>query len=143
MHDYGRLVKTAAELQAAGSPGRVAYHYDQVRYIHPFREGNGRVQRVFWNRIAVAAGWQLDWRPVHGDVNDRAPTSVTSACCARCSTKLLRQPPPLATEQDMARGRTPAHVVHQAQAQLNGREERGTFGQVPRQRQEQSGVGIS
>jgi cell filamentation protein len=51
---------------------RLAYHYDQVNYIHPFREGNGRVQRVFWNRIALAAGWQLDWRPVHGDVNDRA-----------------------------------------------------------------------
>ena len=31
---------------------RLAYHYDQVNYIHPFREGNGRVQRVFWNRIA-------------------------------------------------------------------------------------------
>ncbi|MGH3262096.1 MAG: Fic/DOC family protein [Trebonia sp.] len=27
--------------------GRLAYHYDQVNYIHPFREGNGRVQRVF------------------------------------------------------------------------------------------------
>jgi cell filamentation protein len=51
---------------------RLAYHYDQVNYVHPFREGNGRVQRVFWNRIALDAGWQLDWRPVHGDVNDRA-----------------------------------------------------------------------
>ena len=39
---------------------RLAYHYDQINYIHPFREGNGRVQRVFWNRIALAAGWQLD-----------------------------------------------------------------------------------
>jgi cell filamentation protein len=56
---------------------RLAYHYDQVNYIHPFREGNGRVQRVFWNRIAVAAGWQLDWRPVHGDVNDRASRAAS------------------------------------------------------------------
>jgi cell filamentation protein len=45
--------------------------------IHPFREGNGRVQRVFWNRIALAAGWQLDWRPVHGDVNDRASRAAS------------------------------------------------------------------
>ncbi|MGH3253715.1 MAG: Fic/DOC family protein [Trebonia sp.] len=57
--------------------GRLAYHYDQVNYIHPFREGNGRVQRVFWNRIALAAGWQLDWRPVHGDVNDRASRTAS------------------------------------------------------------------
>jgi cell filamentation protein len=56
---------------------RLAYHYDQVNYIHPFREGNGRVQRVFWNRIALAAGWQLDWRPVHGDVNDRASRAAS------------------------------------------------------------------
>jgi cell filamentation protein len=56
---------------------RLAYHYDQVNYIHPFREGNGRVQRVFWNRIAVGAGWQLDWRPVHGDVNDRASRAAS------------------------------------------------------------------
>jgi cell filamentation protein len=35
------------------------------------------VQRVFWNRIALAAGWQLDWRPVHGDVNDRASRAAS------------------------------------------------------------------
>ncbi|WP_367379392.1 Fic family protein [Subtercola boreus] len=43
-----------------------------VALIHPFREGNGRTQRVFWNRIALRAGWQLDWRPVHGEENHAA-----------------------------------------------------------------------
>jgi cell filamentation protein len=51
---------------------RLSYHYEQFNYIHPFREGNGRTQRVFWNRIAADAGWQLDWRPVRGTVNDHA-----------------------------------------------------------------------
>lgn len=51
---------------------RLSYYYDQLNYIHPFREGNGRAQRVFWNRIAHDAGWVLDWREVHGEVNDRA-----------------------------------------------------------------------
>lgn len=51
---------------------RLAHHYDQFNYLHPFREGNGRTQRVFWNRIARDAGWQLDWRRVHGQENDRA-----------------------------------------------------------------------
>lgn len=51
---------------------RLAYHYEQFNYIHPFREGNGRAQRVFWNRITRDAGWQLDWRPVQGSVNDQA-----------------------------------------------------------------------
>ena len=36
---------------------RLAYHYDQVNYLHPFREGNGRTQRFFFDRLAVAASW--------------------------------------------------------------------------------------
>lgn len=51
---------------------RLAYHYDQLNYVHPFREGNGRTQRVFWSRVARDAGWQLDWRAVHGSANDQA-----------------------------------------------------------------------
>jgi hypothetical protein len=51
---------------------RLAYHYDQFNYVHPFREGNGRTQRVFWNRVARDAGWELDWRPVLGPVNNHA-----------------------------------------------------------------------
>ncbi|MGD7002254.1 Fic/DOC family protein [Corynebacterium halotolerans] len=50
---------------------RLAHHYDQFNYIHPFREGNGRTQRVFWTRVAAAAGWELDWRNVSGEDNDR------------------------------------------------------------------------
>ncbi len=56
---------------------RLAYHYDQFNYVHPFREGNGRTQRVFWNRIARDAGWQLDWRGVHGVTNDQASQAAT------------------------------------------------------------------
>jgi cell filamentation protein len=48
------------------------YHYSNLNYIHPFREGNGRAQRVFWSLVARDAGWQLDWRRVRGEVNDRA-----------------------------------------------------------------------
>lgn len=51
---------------------RLAHHYDQFNHVHPFREGNGRTQRLFWDRITRDAGWQLDWQRVHGSVNDRA-----------------------------------------------------------------------
>lgn len=51
---------------------RLAHHYDQFNYVHPFREGNGRTQRVFWSRVARDAGWQIDWRGVHGSTNDAA-----------------------------------------------------------------------
>ncbi len=45
--------------------------------MHPFREGNGRTQRVFWNRVARDAGWQLDWREVHGATNDQASRAAS------------------------------------------------------------------
>lgn len=41
--------------------------YDELNYIHPFREGNGRMQRTFWSRVAFSAGWVLDWRPIVGN----------------------------------------------------------------------------
>lgn len=51
---------------------RLAYFYDQLNYIHPFREGNGRVQRVFWSRVAKDAGYEIDWSLTVGDENDEA-----------------------------------------------------------------------
>ena len=51
---------------------RLAYHYDQLNYIHPFREGNGRAQRVFWSRVAKDADYEIDWSLIVGDENDEA-----------------------------------------------------------------------
>ena len=51
---------------------QLSRHYDNVNYIHPFREGNGRTQRIFWSQIAYRAGWKNDWTQVTGEENDRA-----------------------------------------------------------------------
>lgn len=51
---------------------RLAYFYDQLNYIHPFREGNGRSQRIFWNRVAKDAGYRLDWSRVTSTENNAA-----------------------------------------------------------------------
>lgn len=59
---------------------RLSHHYDAFNYVHPFREGNGRTQRVFWNRIARDAGWQLDWRQVRGSTNDAACRAASERC---------------------------------------------------------------
>jgi len=40
---------------------RLSYFYDQVNYLHPFREGNGRAQRRFWSEVAEKAGYFIDW----------------------------------------------------------------------------------
>lgn len=51
---------------------KLAYFYEQLNFIHPFREGNGRTQRVFWNRIAKDAGYKIEWDKVVGEENDAA-----------------------------------------------------------------------
>lgn len=51
---------------------RLAHFYDQLNYIHPFREGNGRAQRIFWTRVAHDASYEINWDEVVGDENDEA-----------------------------------------------------------------------
>ncbi|AGG65870.1 cell filamentation protein [Corynebacterium callunae DSM 20147] len=48
----------------------LTYFYDHLNWIHPFREGNGRTQRHFWSRVSADAGWILDWRPIHGELDE-------------------------------------------------------------------------
>ena len=51
---------------------RISYFYDQLNYIHPFREGNGRTQRIFWSRVANDAGYSIDWSSINEGENDEA-----------------------------------------------------------------------
>ncbi|WP_206413079.1 Fic/DOC family protein [Lysobacter enzymogenes] len=43
---------------------RLAEHYCELNMIHPFREGNGRAQRVLFEHIALSAGFELNWTHV-------------------------------------------------------------------------------
>lgn len=42
----------------------LARHYCEFNMLHPFREGNGRVQRILFEHLALAAGYELDWSDV-------------------------------------------------------------------------------
>lgn len=43
---------------------RVAEFYSDLNVVHPFREGNGRTQRRFFEQLAMDAGYRLAWRRV-------------------------------------------------------------------------------
>lgn len=51
---------------------RLSASYDNFNILHPFREGNGRAQRLFWDLIAHDAGWRLDWSQISKQENDNA-----------------------------------------------------------------------
>ncbi|MGP3590508.1 putative adenosine monophosphate-protein transferase Fic [Vagococcus sp. WN89Y] len=41
---------------------RLAHYYCEINVLHPFRIGNGIAQRIFFEQLALHAGFSLDWR---------------------------------------------------------------------------------
>jgi len=55
---------------------RLAHYLGEINAIHPFREGNGRVQRMFVEHLANAVGYDLDYAKIGS--NDMLEASVQS-----------------------------------------------------------------
>ena len=51
-----------------GWPG----HLDAVNHLHPFREGNGRTQRIFFSQLSGRAGYLLRWDRISAEENAAA-----------------------------------------------------------------------
>lgn len=45
-------------------PEKLAWYLSELNVLHPFREGNGRVQRLFINYLALVAGYDVDFSDV-------------------------------------------------------------------------------
>ena len=55
---------------------RMAYYLGEVNAVHPFREGNGRTQRAFFEQLAREAGRTLAWQ--HLDAARNVEASVAT-----------------------------------------------------------------
>ena len=53
--------KYLVNLEPTVFANRLAHYLSEVNAIHPFREGNGRVQRLFISQLAEHAGYSLDY----------------------------------------------------------------------------------
>ncbi len=47
--------------------GRLAHYYCEIFVLHPFRAGNGRAQRIFFEQLALHAGYLLTWENLDRD----------------------------------------------------------------------------
>ena len=43
---------------------RIAETFGDFNVIHPFREGNGRAQRILFENLIINAGYEVSWRDV-------------------------------------------------------------------------------
>jgi cell filamentation protein len=55
---------------------RLTYYLGEVNAVHPFREGNGRAQRAFFEQLASDAGFTLDWQHLDADRNIAASAAI-------------------------------------------------------------------
>ena len=81
---------------------RLAANYDNFNTLHPFREGNGRTQRVFWTLIARDAGWGLNWAQISKRENDCASFIAHENVDYHLLTRMfetITQPLPLGQDQ--------------------------------------------
>lgn len=62
-----------------------------LNYIHPFREGNGRTQRVFLDDVAARSGRELSWRNVTAEQNIDASITAHGSGSPAAFIDMLRQ----------------------------------------------------
>ncbi|MBL4761663.1 MAG: Fic family protein [Gammaproteobacteria bacterium] len=44
---------------------KAAYHFGEINFVHPFRDGNGRSQRLFFDQLTARAGHSFDWNKIN------------------------------------------------------------------------------
>ena len=57
----------------------LARHLDAVNHLHPFREGNGRTQRIFFSQLSGRAGYLLRWDRISAEENAAASGAGAAA----------------------------------------------------------------
>lgn len=65
-----RQLKKEKYLKSCGEkemPLRLAYYLSEINALHPFREGNGRTQRLFIELLAERAGYEVDFSEVSAE----------------------------------------------------------------------------
>lgn len=64
--ELDRVMKRIAKMPASATDKEsavrtVADHWSELTIVHPFRDGNSRTQRFYFDQMLRAAGWSVDW----------------------------------------------------------------------------------
>jgi cell filamentation protein len=54
----------------------MTYYLGEVNAVRPFREGNGRTQRAFFEQLAADAGYTLIWQRLDAERNVMASDAI-------------------------------------------------------------------
>lgn len=62
-------------LEKAKFVERLAHYYCEINVLHPFRVGSGLAQRIFFEQLAIHAGYQLSWQGIEKEARNQANQS--------------------------------------------------------------------
>ena len=62
-------------LEKAKFVERLAHYYCEINMLHPFRVGSGLAQRIFFEQLAIHAGYQLSWQGIEKEAWNQANQS--------------------------------------------------------------------
>jgi len=62
-------------LEKAKFVERLAHYYCEISVLHPFRVGSGLAQRIFFEQLAIHAGYQLSWQGIEKEAWNQANQS--------------------------------------------------------------------
>jgi cell filamentation protein len=54
-------IENLKDLDSSRRADRLAYYFAELNVLHPFREGNGRTQKMFFDEITRRFGSEIDW----------------------------------------------------------------------------------
>jgi cell filamentation protein len=58
---FAKLAAERHRIATVGLAGRLAHYLGEINAMHPFREGNGRTQRIFIDQLAKENGYTILW----------------------------------------------------------------------------------
>jgi cell filamentation protein len=64
------------DLERGALLDRLTFYLGEVNAIHPFREGNGRTQRAFFEQLAREARFTLNWQRLDATRNIEASAAI-------------------------------------------------------------------
>lgn len=58
---------------------KVSEFYGEINMLHPFRDGNGRAQRIMFEHLIVNAGFEISWSGV--EVDEWIEANISAVAC--------------------------------------------------------------
>lgn len=80
---------------------KLAYYLGELNVVHPFREGNGRAQRVYIECLALVSGYHIDFSSITGREMIEASADAFSCDYSKMTAIFEKITTPMSTDEQL------------------------------------------